>query len=191
MELREKFRTQRLLLTRIGPDDMGDMLRMHGNGRVAGAPAPEAGIESLVRELDAHWTQHGFGRWALREPDSGRFIGHGGLRRVRVGGQPEIEVACSLLPEYWGRGLATEFTRVAVAQGFVTLGLDALVAFMVPGNRACRRVMEKAGFAFERDLEHAGLHHVLYRLTARAWVAGPVARGRTATRSGAGAAVPA
>lgn len=38
-----------------------------------------------------------------------------------------------------------------------------LVAFTLPHNAASRRVMEKAGFAYERDTEHAGLPHVLYR----------------------------
>jgi [ribosomal protein S5]-alanine N-acetyltransferase len=194
MELPGKFRTRRLLLTRIGLDEMDDMLRMHRDERVMrtlGGPRPDAAIMTLVHELDAHWTRHGYGWWALRDPDSGSFIGRGGLRRVQVAGQPEIEVAYGLLPEFWGRGLATEFTRVAVAQGFVTLGLEEIVACTLPGNRASRRVMEKAGFTFERDIEHAGLHHVLYRLTARAWIEAPLARGRTAARAAAGVAVPA
>ncbi len=36
----------------------------------------------------------------------------------------------------------------------------------LPTNRASRRVMEKAGFGYERDTVHAGLPHVLYRLPA-------------------------
>lgn len=192
MGLPEKFRTQRLLLTRIGADDIDDMLRMHRDERVArtlGGPRPDAEVEALVRELEAHWERHGYGWWVLRDPESSRFIGRGGLRQVRVAGQSEVEVAYGLLPEWWGRGLATELARVAVAQGFVALGLDEVVSYTLPGNRASRRVMEKAGFAFERDIEHAGLHHVLYRLTARAWVDAPPARGRPGTQAVASAAV--
>ncbi len=33
----------------------------------------------------------------------------------------------------------------------------------LPDNLASRRVMGKAGFAYEREIEHAGLPHVLYR----------------------------
>lgn len=194
MGLPEKFRTRRMLLTRIGAADLDDMLRMHRDERVVrtlGGARPDAAVEALVHDLDAHWTQHGFGWWILRDPDSGRFIGRGGLRRVHVAGDPEIEVAYGLLPEFWGQGLATEFTRVAVAQGFVALELSDIVAYTLPDNRASRRVMEKARFAFERDIEHAGLHHVLYRLTAGAWMEAPQAAAGRRLHNTAAATVPA
>ena len=37
-------------------------------------------------------------------------------------------------------------------------------AFTLPDNIASRRVMEKAGFSYERDILRVGLAHVLYRL---------------------------
>ena len=42
-----------------------------------------------------------------------------------------------------------------------------LIAFTLPDNLASRRVMEKAGFAYEREILHAGLPHVLYRAPAK------------------------
>jgi ribosomal-protein-alanine N-acetyltransferase len=190
MGLPEKFRSRRLLLTRIRAEDIDDMLQLHRDERVArtlGGPRPDAEIAAQVHEIEAHWSRHGYGWWALRDPESGRFIGRGGLRQARVAGQAEVEVAYAVLPEYWGRGYATELARVAVAQGFITLGLDEIVAFTLPGNRASRRVMEKSGFAFERDIEHAGLHHVLYRLTARAWIEAPRRRAASGERAAAAA----
>jgi [ribosomal protein S5]-alanine N-acetyltransferase len=38
------------------------------------------------------------------------------------------------------------------------------VAFTLPDNVASRRVMEKVGFRYEREVEHVDLPHVLYRL---------------------------
>jgi RimJ/RimL family protein N-acetyltransferase len=46
---------------------------------------------------------------------------------------------------------------------FEELALDDIVAYTMPDNRASRRVMEKLGFGFERDIVHAELPHVLYR----------------------------
>lgn len=43
------------------------------------------------------------------------------------------------------------------------LGLDEVVAFTLPTNLASRAVMERTGFTFAGDVEHAGLAHVLYR----------------------------
>jgi RimJ/RimL family protein N-acetyltransferase len=37
------------------------------------------------------------------------------------------------------------------------------VAVTLTTNTASRRVMEKLGMNYERDIEHAGLPHVLYR----------------------------
>jgi RimJ/RimL family protein N-acetyltransferase len=50
---------------------------------------------------------------------------------------------------------------------FEDLGLIDVVCFTLPANRASRRVMEKAGFEYERDVVHAGSPHVLYRITAK------------------------
>ena len=45
--------------------------------------------------------------------------------------------------------------------------LNNLVCFTLVDNNASRRVMEKAGFTFERELIHAGMPHVLYRRRIR------------------------
>jgi hypothetical protein len=44
--------------------------------------------------------------------------------------------------------------------------LADVVCLTLPTNRASQRVMEKAGFGYERDVVHTGLPHVLYRITA-------------------------
>jgi RimJ/RimL family protein N-acetyltransferase len=77
-----------------------------------------------------------------------------------------------LVPDFWGRGLATELARESVRVGFGVLGVADLVCFTLPTNARSRRVMEKAGFRYERDVEHAGLPHVLYRLRRNDWEAG-------------------
>lgn len=183
MQLQERFRTPRLLLTRIVPDDLDDMLGMHQEAQVAqalGDAQADGEIAALVEKLATQWDQHGFGWWAIRDPATGRFIGRGGLRRVTVDNAPEVEVGYALLPEFWNRGLATELSRVSVAQGFVRLGLSEIVGFTLPANRGSRRVMDKTGMRYERDIARGGVRHVLYRLTAASWRADSPA---AATRS--------
>src|SRR5205085_2188193 len=100
---------------------------------------------------------------------SGQFIGRGGVRLFPVEGIEEAEVGYGLVAEYWSRGLATELARESVRVGFEVLGRPDLVCFTMPTNRASRRVMEKAGFRYERDGIHADLPHVFYRITAAQW----------------------
>jgi ribosomal-protein-alanine N-acetyltransferase len=175
MRLQEKFRTPRLLLTRIGPDDLDEMIGMHRDARLAqalGGMESESGIARLLEEFAQQWETDGFGWWSVRDPASGRFVGRGGLRRVRIDDIAEVEVGFVLVPEYWNRGIATELARVSVAQGFVRLALPDVVGFAPPGNYALRRVMEKTGLIQERELVREGAPQMLYRLTSTAWLVG-------------------
>ena len=76
-----------------------------------------------------------------------------------------MELTYALAPERWGRGLATE-----IAAGLVAFasrrGLTDLVAYTEPTNVASRRVMEKTGFSYERELEFHDRSQVLYRRRA-------------------------
>jgi ribosomal-protein-alanine N-acetyltransferase len=47
--------------------------------------------------------------------------------------------------------------------------MEDVVCFTLRTNRPSQRVMKKAGFEYERDVVHAGLPHVLYRMTASGW----------------------
>lgn len=53
--------------------------------------------------------------------------------------------------------------------GFEHLELPSLVAFTLPTNVRSRRVMEKLGFTFERDIVWSEQPHVLYRLSREEW----------------------
>lgn len=52
-------------------------------------------------------------------------------------------------PAQWGRGYATEATRVLMRFGFEDLGLHRIAATCHPDNVASARVLEKAGMTFE------------------------------------------
>ena len=111
-----------------------------------------------------HWQRWGFGAWTVVLPD-GEVIGHAGAQHTTIGDRPEVELLWFIHPDHWNRGYATEMAREAVRVAFDVLELDDLVSFTVDRNPASRAVMEKLGMTYERDLEHAGLPHVLYRLT--------------------------
>jgi RimJ/RimL family protein N-acetyltransferase len=154
------------------PGDEDDLARFSRNPQVmatlGGLRTREQNREYLQQQL-AHWEQHGFGYWTAYDLRSGQFAGRGGLRHALVEGRDEVEVGYGLLPKFWGRGMATELARLSVRVGFTELNRADLVAFTLPTNMGSRRVMEKAGFRYERAIVHANLDHVLYRLTAPMW----------------------
>jgi [ribosomal protein S5]-alanine N-acetyltransferase len=166
----ETFRTDRLLAERLSEGDMADIRRMHRDPRVmatlGGLRSDEETARYLRDNLD-HWDRYGYGIWALRDRTDGRFVGRAGLRNTHVGGEDEVELAYALVADYWNKGLATEMAKAILEVAFEELGLTDVVCFTLPTNGASRRVMEKAGFEYERDVVHAGLPHVLYRITAK------------------------
>lgn len=131
------------------------------------APLRPMGEGDVIARLEhdiQHWRQHGWGPWVVRE--DGAFAGRAGLDWTEVEGRREVELAWSILPAFQGRGLAT----AAAARGLAwapELGLGRIIAVTLVENAASRRVMEKAGLAYERDVIHAGLPHVLYAATVR------------------------
>jgi len=80
-----------------------------------------------------------------------------------VGG-PEVEIGWWLAPAYWGKGLATEAARQALAYGFEVGNLYRIVAIAQSANRDSLRVMERIGMRFEREAVHKGIRVVLYSI---------------------------
>jgi [ribosomal protein S5]-alanine N-acetyltransferase len=163
----DELQTPRLLLHRLTAEDLDDLTRMHLDPRVmatlGGVRSPEQTREWLAPRLE-HWRRYGFGLWLVRDREAGRFAGRGGLHHVEIDSRDEIEVAYSFLPDYWGRGLATELACASIRAAFAVLNLPEIVCFTLTTNRASQRVMQKAGFRYERDVVYKDLPHVLYRL---------------------------
>lgn len=163
----DELQISRLLLRRMTAEDIDDLTRMHLDPRVmatlGGVRTPDQTRDWLTQRLE-HWRQYGFGLWLVRERETGRFAGRGGLQHVEIDGRDEIEVAYSFFPDFWGRGLATELARASIRAAFDVLNLPEIVCFTLTTNHASQRVMQKAGFRYERDFVFKDLPHVLYRL---------------------------
>jgi ribosomal-protein-alanine N-acetyltransferase len=165
----EQLWTARLRCDRLEPEHDSEIAGLVLDPRVSrtlwpwSSPPTEEDVRSGLGGQVAHWELHGFGPWLLRDRFTGEFVGRGGLQYTDASGQREVEVAWAIVPERWGEGLATELARTSVDVGFHALGVPELIALTLYDNLASTRVMEKAGFAYDREIEHAGLPHVLYR----------------------------
>ena len=160
------FSTPRLLAERVTAAQWPDLRRMDedaGFMALLGGVRDQAGTVAYLDMNVKHWADHGFGMWMLRDAETSAVIGRAILRHLDVEGVDEVEVGYGFMPEYWGRGLATEIARACIRIGFDQLGLPSLVAITTPANLASQRVMTKAGLAYERDIVHAGVPHMLFR----------------------------
>jgi ribosomal-protein-alanine N-acetyltransferase len=161
------FVTPRLAAERVTAASWLDLRRMDENEAfmaLLGGVRDTAGTVAYLEMNVKHWADHGFGMWMLREVASSAIVGRAILRHLEVEGVDEVEVGYGFMPDYWGRGLATEVAQACVRIGFEQLGLSSLVAITTPTHLGSQRVMTKAGLAYERDILHAGIPHVLFRI---------------------------
>jgi len=163
----ESFRTERLLAERLRPDHQDELRRMQTDPEhmaMLGGVQSEEQIRAYLERNLAHWDEHGFGLWMLRDAESGAMAGRALLRHLAIADIDDIEVGYGFDPAFWGRGLATEIARACLVHGRADLGLRTVVAITLPENTRSRHVLEKIGMTHERDVEHAGRTHVLYRI---------------------------
>jgi RimJ/RimL family protein N-acetyltransferase len=162
----ERLETERLTGDRPCDHDVDALAVLWGDERVTatlGGKRSRPEVEALVARWRAHWDEHGFGPFVLRDRATGQVVGWCGLQWTTVAGERAIELLYGIDAGRWGEGLATEAAWRMIALADDELELDGLVCFTMTTNRASQRVMDKAGFTCEREIEHAGLPHVLYR----------------------------
>jgi RimJ/RimL family protein N-acetyltransferase len=109
----------------------------------------------------------GFGMWTVAEKGTGTLVGFCGFRRIRDAS--EVELLYGLWPRFWGQGLATEASGVAIDWLFATLSLDRVVAGADPGNDASFRVMRRLGMTPLEEGIPAVPHARYYELRRTAW----------------------
>jgi [ribosomal protein S5]-alanine N-acetyltransferase len=161
--------TERLFGRRPEPGDLEDYVRIFTDPRVDEDLWPadlrtSDKVAAILKGSIEHWDRWEFGPWTVLERSSDRIVGRVGLEYTTKFGHPEVEVEWFIDPDAWGRGYATEMAQEAVRAAFTTLGLDEVISYTTPDNTASRTVMEKLGMTYERDVENAGMPHVLYRL---------------------------
>ena len=160
------FNTERLLAERLQEGHLEFIHQMHQNERVmkylGGKRTPEQTADYMKLNL-SHWKKYGYGIWVIRENASEDFIGRGGLRNTVFDGKDEVEVAYGFLPEFWNKGLATEFTKEVMRIGFSEIGLSNLVSITHHNNMASHAVLKKVGFVFEQEIIYKAKPYLLFR----------------------------
>lgn len=166
MAFPDSFETPRLSAERLTPAHF-DALRIMDTdpefmALLGGVRETDKTAAYLERNLE-HWRNHGFGLWILREKAEHRLAGRACLRHLTIDDADEVEVGYGFHPGFWGRGLATEIAAVCLQYAVATLHLPSVVALTLPTNQGSRHVLSKVGLVYERDIDHEGLRHVLYR----------------------------
>ncbi len=154
--------TERLLLRGFVPNDLDAYASMCADPEVTrylGGPVDRGAAWRSMALYLGHWQLRGYGQWALVERSTGEFVGRAGLWEPL--GWPGLEVGWALARPHWGRGLATEAARAALAHAFTAVGVDHVISLIDPRNAPSIGVAERLGEHYRRTIEvHGHAAHV-------------------------------
>jgi [ribosomal protein S5]-alanine N-acetyltransferase len=151
--MRAILETDRLLLREFVMDDVDDFFRMVSDPDMTrftgdGCQTLEEARKRLEEGPFQDYRKYGYGRWAAVYKPTGKVIGFAGLKHLDDVG--EVDLGFRFFKDYWGKGLATEASRVILAYSFDTLQLKRIIGIADMDNKASVRVLEKVGFSFEK-----------------------------------------
>ena len=151
--------TERLVMSAHTRDDFDECAAMWGDADVTryigGRPFSREEVWSRILRYAGLWTLLGFGYWAVREREGGRFVGDVGFADFHRDIMPSLgnspEAGWALAPWAHGQGFATEALNAALTWGDAQLPSTPtaparFVCLIAPENARSARVAEKCGF---------------------------------------------
>ncbi|AWA31447.1 GNAT family N-acetyltransferase [Flavobacterium magnum] len=131
-------------------------------------------VEDVIGMIHEQYAQNGIGRWAVTLKETGAFLGWSGLKLEsdKNGYDRFYDLGYRLIPEYWGKGYATESAEAFVAFGFRELQLEKICGYTAQGNLSSAKVLQKAGLCFTNTFACDGETCNWYELDRNVWATG-------------------
>ncbi len=155
-----KIETERVLLREFTLQDYKAVYEFNSNTALHQYTGDEI-IGSLDRAkeiIEQIWLKdyekYGYGRWAVIYKPNRKIIGFAGLKFL-----PEInetDIGYRFLPEYWGKGIASEIAPKILDFGFKKLNLTKIIGIAMPENIGSWKVLEKIGMTLQKTDEYDG-----------------------------------
>ena len=144
--------TDRMILRKFSIDDYQSVYEFGSNVEVqkyTGEKILTSPIHAkkIIKEvLFPDYKKYGYGRLAAIFKPENKIIGFAGLKYLPK--FKESDIGFRFLPEYWGKGIATEVSLAIIRYGFEVLKLDNIIGIADPINIGSHRVLEKIGLKF-------------------------------------------
>ena len=104
----------------------------------------------ICERIVASYERHGFGLYGVVVKQTGELAGICGL--VKRDTLDDVDLGFAFLPQHWSKGYAVEAAAASRDHAARDVGLTRLVAITSPSNVRSIRVLEKIGFAFEKEI---------------------------------------
>ncbi len=130
--------------------------------------------DELVKKLQNHISEHGWGFWAVELKSIGECIGLVGI--IHQSGDmphsPFVEIGWRLSSKHWRKGYTLEAAKATLNFAFQSVAVESVYAITTLDNLPSIGVMEKLGMINqEQDFNHPALpinhplsRHCLYKI---------------------------
>lgn len=155
--------TTHAILAKLQQSDYDDILLLHNDEQVRtylGGPIDlkdfHCSFECMCSAIEPE------AYWIMREKQTTAFMG-----LVSIDGyhdKKRYELSYQLLPEFWGKGYATEVLDLMIKYAFSELGLEELVSETQKKNVKSIRLLERLGMQKIDELERFGEQQIVYAI---------------------------
>jgi RimJ/RimL family protein N-acetyltransferase len=160
-----RLETERLVLRKPELGDLDGYSVMYTDPKIVrflgGKAVPAEEVPNRIARLLERWDEHGVGLFSVLRKQDERLVGRVGYivwdperwfnaNYRQVDGDHELEIAWTVLPEFWNHGYATEAALACREHAFGELGRDRVISLISPENTASLRVAEKIGESLEQ-----------------------------------------
>lgn len=163
-----RLETERLVLRRLSPEDVDELAPYFADPEVVrflGAnPRTREEVATSVEWFMRCFDLDGIGQFAVERKEDGVVLGRCGIlnwetdpwrpvARTEATKPTETEIGYALGRPHWGKGYATEAAAAVRDYAQSELRRERIIALIHEDNVASRRVAEKLGMAYEREVE--------------------------------------
>jgi RimJ/RimL family protein N-acetyltransferase len=155
-----------LYLREFSVEDAAAMLELNSDPEVIKFTGDKAfgNLEDARIFLENYnqYALHGFGRWAVIQKSTGKFIGWCGLKYSVT--TDEVDIGFRFFKAAWNQGYATEAAMKCIQLGFDKFGIKRIVGRAMVDNIASIKVLEKLGLTFLKEFDFDGEEGVIYEI---------------------------
>ncbi|MBX3572103.1 MAG: GNAT family N-acetyltransferase [Mesorhizobium sp.] len=141
--------TRRLVLRAMKAEDFEPFAAFYASeaARFVGGPEDRVATWRRMAAYAGSWTLRGYGKFVVEDRQTGRPAGMAGPWYPED--WPEPELSWTFLPEFQGRGYATEAAARSLAYAYDELGWTTAISAIAPGNDRSARLAERLGARLE------------------------------------------
>ena len=156
--LLENFETERLRFRKLSHDDFDAWSKLFISDDVATFLGMDPKWSTLKQTQ--YWFDKTFHRYdnnlgsmnALIHKETNELVGQSGLIIQTVENERRLEVAYSILPQYWKQGYAFEAANACLNHAFEQEWVDNLISQIDPQNTGSEKVARKNGMTLEKQI---------------------------------------